>query len=97
MINKKAHITQESLEKTMKNKDILSLLNIQKSLVYFSTSLKSNQFLIERLTKTRVFTQFEHDKELLEDMTEENKQAIEMTNIYSNILNGITDTSSSMI
>ncbi len=52
MINKKVHIIQDGLEKTMKNEDILGLLNIQKSLVYFSTSLKSNQFLIERLTKT---------------------------------------------
>ena len=97
MINKKVHIIQEGLEKTMKNEDILGLLNIQKSLVYFSTSLKSNQFLIERLTKTKVFTQFEHDKELLEDTTEENKQAIEMANIYSNILSGMTDTSASLI
>ncbi|MBU4493453.1 MAG: magnesium transporter CorA family protein, partial [Nanoarchaeota archaeon] len=97
MINKKVHIIQEGLEKTMKNEDILGLLNIQKSLVYFSTSLKSNQFLIERLTKTKVFTQFEHDKELLEDMTEENKQAIEMAKIYSNILSGMADTSASLI
>ena len=97
MINKKVHIIQERLEKTMKNEDILGLLNIQKSLVYFSTSLKSNQFLIERLTKTKVFTQFEHDKELLEDMIEENEQAIEMTKIYSNILTGMTDTSASLI
>ena len=97
MINKKVHIIQDGLEKTMKNEDILGLLNIQKSLVYFSTSLKSNQFLIERLTKTKVFTQFEHDKELLEDTTEENKQAIEMANIYSNILRGMTDTSASLI
>ena len=97
MINKKVHIIQERLEKTMKNEDILGLLNIQKSLVYFSTSLKSNQFLIERLTKTKVFTQFEHDKELLEDMIEENEQAIEMAKIYSNILSGMTDTSASLI
>jgi len=97
MINKKVHIIQDGLEKTMKNEDILGLLNIQKSLVYFSTSLKSNQFLIERLTKTKVFTQFEHDKELLEDMTEENKQAIEMAKIYSNILSGMADTSASLI
>ena len=97
LINKKVHIIQDGLEKTMKNKDILGLLNIQKSLVYFSTSLKSNQFLIERLTKTNVFTQFEHDKELLEDTTEENKQAIEMAKIYSNILSGMADTSASLI
>jgi len=97
MINKNVHIIQNGLEKTMRNEDILGLLNIQKSLVYFSTSLKSNQFLIERLTKTKMFTQFEHDKDLLEDTTEENKQAIEMANIYSNILRGMTDTSASLI
>ena len=96
-INKKLHIIQEGLKKTTKNKDIFGLLNIQKSLVYFSTSLKSNQFLIDRLTKTKVFTQFEHDKDLLEDTTEENKQAIEMTNIYTNIITSMTDTFSSVI
>ncbi len=96
-INKKLHIIQEGLKKTTKNKDIFGLLNIQKSLVYFSTSLKSNQFLIDRLTKTKVFTQFEHDKDLLEDTTEENKQAIEMTNIYTNIITSMTETFSSVI
>ncbi len=96
-INKKLHVIQEELKKTAKNKDIFGLLNIQKSLVYFSTSLKSNQFLIDRLTKTKVFTQFEHDKDLLEDTTEENKQAIEMTNIYTNIITSMTETFSSVI
>ena len=97
IINKKIHIIQGNLKKSMKNEEIFDLLNIEKSLVYFSTSLKSNQFLIERLTKTNVFTQFEHDKELLEDTTEENKQAIEMTNIYSNILSGMMDAFASVI
>ena len=97
IINKKIHIIQDNLKKSMKNEEIFDLLNIEKSLVYFSTSLKSNQFLIERLTKTNVFTQFEHDKELLEDTTEENKQAIEMTNIYSNILSGMMDAFASVI
>lgn len=96
-INKKIHIIQDNLKKSMKNEEIFDLLNIEKSLVYFSTSLKSNQFLIEKLTKTSMFTQFEPDKELLEDTTEENKQAIEMANIYSNILRGMTDTSASLI
>ncbi len=97
MINKKIHVIQGSLKKSMKNEEIFDLLNIEKSLVYFSTSLKSNQFLIERLTKTNVFTQFEHDKGLLEDTTEENKQAIEMTSIYSNILSGMMDAFASVI
>ena len=96
-INKKLHVIQEGLKKTAKNKDIFGLLNIQKSLVYFSTSLNSNQFLIDRLTKTKVFTQFEHDKDLLEDTTEENKQAIEMTSIYTNIITSMTETFSSVI
>jgi len=97
IINKKIHIIQDNLKKSMKNEEIFDLLNIEKSLVYFSTSLKSNQFLIERLTKTSMFTQFEPDKELLEDTTEENKQAIEMTNIYSNILSGMMDAFASVI
>ena len=97
IINKKIHIIQDNLKKSMKNEEIFDLLNIEKSLVYFSTSLKSNQFLIEKLTKTKIFTQFEHDKEFLEDTTEENKQAIEMTNIYSNILSGMMDAFASVI
>ena len=97
MINKRIHIIQENLKKSMKNEEIFGLLGIEKSLVYFSTSLKSNQFLIEKLTKTKIFTQFEPDKELLDDTTEENKQAIEMTNIYSYILSGMMDAFASVI
>ncbi|MDD5086514.1 MAG: magnesium transporter CorA family protein, partial [Candidatus Nanoarchaeia archaeon] len=96
-INKKLHLLQEGLKNVARNEDILHLSNIQKSLVYFSTSLKSNQFLIERLTKTKVFTKFEHDLELLDEMIEENKQAIEMTNIYTNITSNMTHTFSSVI
>jgi magnesium transporter len=64
-INKKLHLIQEGLKDVARNEDILHISNIQKSLVYFSTSLRGNQFLIERLTKTKVFTRYEHDLELL--------------------------------
>ncbi|OYT56145.1 MAG: hypothetical protein B6U68_03805 [Candidatus Aenigmarchaeota archaeon ex4484_14] len=85
------------MEKSMKNEGLIRLLNIQKSLVYFSTSLKSNQILIEKLTKNKVFTKFHQDRELLEDVIEETEQAIQMTKIYSNILNEMTEAFGSLI
>ena len=96
-INKRIYSRQKNLEKHMKNEGLIKLLNIQKSLVYFSTSLKSNQILIEKLTKNKVFTKFHQDKELLEDVMEETRQAIQMTNVYWNILNEMTEAFGSII
>lgn len=85
------------LHKSMKNKILVQLMKIEKSLVYFSTSLKSNEVILEKLQKVDYLKKYPEDQELLEDVIIENKQAIEMTFIYSNILAGVMDAFASII
>ena len=75
-----------------KNKDLIDLLNIEKTLVYFTSSLKANELVLEKLYRGTVVTLYEDDKDLLEDAVIENKQAIEMSTIYKSILKSITNT-----
>jgi magnesium transporter len=91
-INKRTDFIEGELHKSMRNVD----LNIEKSLVFFTTSLRSNEFMMERLQKTGI-RMTEDDKEMLDDVIIENKQAIEMANIYSNILSGMMDAFASVI
>jgi magnesium transporter len=96
-INKKIYSIEAALEQTQKNKAIMELLELQKDLVYFSTSLKSNEILIERILKDNVLIRTADDKRLLEKVIDENTQAIEMTSIYSNILTSTMDAFTSII
>jgi len=77
---------QGELEDSTRNEDLLKLLSLEKSLVYFNTSLRTNNYVINRLNLMRIFTKFEEDKELLEDIMIEFKQALQMTDTYSNII-----------
>jgi magnesium transporter len=81
----------------MKNRELIQLLKLEKSLVYFSTSLKANEIVFEKLLKHENIKKYPDDTDLLEDVIIENKQAIEMANIYSSILTGITGTFASII
>ena len=92
-INKK----EETLHKSTDNKELVDLLNIEKTLVYFSTSLKANDVVLEKLVKGNVLTLYEDDMDLLEDAMIENKQAIEMASIYREILTSMTDTYATII
>ena len=85
------------IELTRQNKQLLKLFHIEKSLVFFTTSLKSNMFLLERLKRIRVFQMDEASESLLEDIFIECRQAIEMSNIYSDILSGMMDAFASVI
>lgn len=96
-INKRTNAIEDELEKAMKNEELIKLLNLEKSLVFFTTSLKSNELMMERLQKTEIVKLDPDDKELLEDVFIENKQAIEMSNVYSNILSGMMDAFASVI
>lgn len=96
-INRKSIVIQKDLEKSMKNEELILLLTLEKSLVYFSTSLRSNNIMVEKLTNNKVFTLYEDDRELLDDVLIENRQALELTNIYSNILSGTMDAFASII
>lgn len=92
-MNKKEKI----LYKSTNNKELIDLLNVEKTLVYFSTSLKSNDVVLEKLSKGNVVALYEDDNDLMEDAMIENKQAIEMSNIYREILTSMTDTYATII
>jgi magnesium transporter len=96
-LNNAANIIQKKLERESRNKQLIKLFNIEKSLVYFTTSLKSNMLMLERLKRLRGFDHSEENEELLEDIATECKQAIEMANIYSDILSGMMDAFASVI
>lgn len=96
-INKKTNTTETELHQAMRNKELITLLNIEKSLVFFTTSLRSNELMMERLQKLNYFHFSEADTDLIEDVSIEYKQAIEMANVYSNILSGMMDAFASVI
>jgi len=96
-LNNAASVIQKRLEQESHNQQLIKLFNIEKSLVYFTTSLKSNMLMIERLRRLRGFELNEENEDLLEDIVTECKQAIEMANIYSNILSGMMDAFASVI
>jgi magnesium transporter len=96
-LNKRTTVIERELQKSVKNNELIQLLTIQKSLVYFTTSLKTNELLLEKLQKSPLIRFKEDEKDLLEDVLTENKQAIEMANIYSSILTGTMDAFASVI
>ncbi|MFT3952159.1 MAG: magnesium transporter CorA family protein [Oscillospiraceae bacterium] len=96
-IDKISYQMEQQLHGSMKNKELIQLLGLEKSLVYFSTSLKANDVTLERILRGRVIKLYEEDQDLLEDVLIEVKQAIEMANIYSGILSGMMDAFASVI
>ena len=96
-IDKSSQRIQADTHKSMKNKELIELLDIENSLVYFSTSLRANAAVIEKLTRTNLIKKHEEDQDLIEDVAIENSQAIEMCNIYRDILSGTMDAYGSLI
>ena len=96
-INKETEIAEYILKNSMRNKELLKLLSLEKSLVYFTTSLKSNELVMEKTMKGKIIKLYEDDEDILEDAIIENRQAIEMAKIYSDILNGTMDAYASII
>jgi len=96
-LNKETVIIERELQKSVKNFELIQLLSIQKSLVYITTSIKTNELLLEKLQKSSLIRFKEDERDLLEDVLTENKQAIEMANIYSSILTGTMDAFASVI
>ena len=90
-INKETEIAESTLKTSMKNRELLKLLSLEKSLVYFTTSLKSNELVMEKTLRGKILKLYDEDEDILEDAIIENKQAIEMSKIYSDILNGTMD------
>ena len=96
-IDKASNMVENELHKSMKNRELIQMMRLEKSLVYFSTSLKGNEIVLEKLVRSRAITRYEDDEDLLEDVIIENKQAIEMCTIYRDILNGTMDAFASII
>jgi magnesium transporter len=97
IIDKKSEQVEEQLHLSPRNQELIELLELQKSLVYFTTSLKSNETVLEKLLKLDSIKKYPEDSELLDDVIIENTQAIEMANIYSGILKSTMDAFASVI
>jgi len=96
-IDKVSKDMEKQLHKSMKNQKLFQLLDLEKSLVYFSTSLKANEATIKKLSRGRIIKLYEEDEDLLEDVLIEVSQAIEMCSIYSTILSSTMDAFASII
>ncbi len=96
-IDKLSTQVENALHKSMKNSELIQMLRIEKSLVFFATSLKSNEIVLEKMLKTNAIKRYPDDVDLLEDVIIENKQAIEMCTIYRDILSGTMDAFASVI
>ena len=97
IIDKKSEQIEEKLHLSTRNQELMELLELEKSLVYFTTSLRSNEMVLEKLLKVESIKKYPEDTELLEDVIIENKQAIEMANIYSGVLANMTDAFASIV
>jgi magnesium transporter len=97
IIDRKSLEVEHKLHISTKNSELIELLELEKSLVYFTTSLRSNEVVLEKMLKIDSIKQYAEDTALLEDVIIENKQAIEMANIYSGILSGTMDAFASVI
>ncbi|MFB0921728.1 MAG: magnesium transporter CorA family protein [Oscillospiraceae bacterium] len=97
IIDRKSDEVENKLHKSTKNHELIELLKLEKSLVYFTTALRSNEAVLEKLSRYDIIKKYPDDSDLLEDVIVENKQAIEMANIYSGILSGMMDAFASVI
>ncbi|MBO5226911.1 MAG: magnesium transporter CorA family protein [Ruminococcus sp.] len=96
-IDKASDVLERQLHGAVKNQQLIQMMELEKSLVYFTTSLKSNDVTVNRILRGRVIKLYEEDQELLEDVLIELKQAQEMASIYSGILAGMVDACGSVI
>ena len=96
-INRITEALEDQLQKSTRNREVLELLKYQKSLTYFSTALRSNEVMMERVQRTQIFNYYEDDQDLLEDVLTENQQAIQMTSIATELLSAMMDAFASII
>ena len=87
-IDRMSSKTEHRLHQTMENKELIQMLGLEKSLIYFSTSLKSDEITLNKIVRGKIIRLYEEDQELLDDVMIEVRQAIEMCNIYKDILSG---------
>ena len=96
-IDKKRTEIEERIGSDTVDTDLIDLHELESTLVYFATSLRANAVVLDRLTRYKRLEQYPEDKELLEDVIVENRQAIEMTSIYRDIIDGTRELMSSVI
>lgn len=96
-INRKTDDIEKELHQSMKNEELYAFLSLEKSLVYFTTSLKSNKIVLQKMLRLNHLKMYEEDKDLLEDVIIENTQAIEMAETYHSILTSMMNTFASVI
>ncbi|MCQ6278925.1 magnesium transporter CorA family protein [Bacillus sp. EB600] len=96
-INKKTNDIEREVHQSLKNKELYAFLALEKSLVYFTTSLKSNKVVLDKILRFNYLKMYEEDKDLLEDVIIENTQAIEMAETYRSILSGMMNAFASII
>ncbi|NCP97665.1 magnesium transporter CorA family protein, partial [archaeon] len=97
LINKKLKRIEDVLERHPTNKEMSHLLDVQKSLVYFNTSLTNNYILFEKVSRSSIFLQTSENEDLISDLLDETKQAIQTNNIYSDNLKHTLNVVSSLI
>lgn len=96
-INQRRNVLEQKLYAANRNEELLQLMRIQKSLVYFVTALRSNEMLLMKLERTNFLSLNEDEREFLNDVIVDNSQALEMANIYTNILSSTLDAFASII
>ena len=97
IIDRRSDSIEQKLHEATRNKELIELLELEKSLVFFTTSLKANEIVLEKLLKFSAIKKYPEDEDLIEDVIVENKQAIEMTGIYRDIINGTRELMSTVI
>ncbi|NLI19994.1 MAG: magnesium transporter CorA family protein [Clostridiales bacterium] len=96
-IDKASTFVHKRLQESLRNRELIQMMQLEKSLVYFSTSLKGNEMVLEKMMRMDMLRKYPEDGELLEDVIVENKQAIEMCAIYRDIMSGTMDAYASII
>jgi magnesium transporter len=96
-INNQRNTLEQKLYDSNRNEELLNLMRIQKSLVYFVTALRSNELLMMKLQRTNFLSLTEDEREVLNDLIVDTSQALEMANVYTNILSSTMDAFASII
>ena len=97
ILNRKRILIEQTLGKAPKNEDLINLMKIERSLIYFIMSLKSNSLVISKIKSGKYLKLYDDEKELLDDLMIEVDQAFDMSNISNRILNEMTDSYDSII
>ncbi|MEA4814246.1 MAG: magnesium transporter CorA family protein [Oscillospiraceae bacterium] len=97
IIDKRRQEIEEKISDNNRDPDLIGMHELESTLVYFATSLRANGVVLDRLSRYTRLKQYPEDRELLDDVIVENKQAIEMTSIYRDIINGTSELLSTII